>query len=401
MSYRKILLCVDNSAHSNHAVVQAGAFARAFDAEVVAAHVFAARLHDRRFADLEPGLPPEFQDPQRLQASRRTHDSLIGRGLRLISDAYLSAARAALDGVAVETKSLEGKHYVELSRESANGYHLAIVGAQGLGLAALNGQCSPGTLGSVSERFLRRARSDVLVVRDPRPVGGTILVGVDGSPESYAALRNALTLAKAVDARVEVATCFDPNYHPVAFKSIAGVLSEQDAKVFRFKDQEKLHDRIIDRGLETLYRGYLENARVVAVGRGQPIETHLLTGKPAYEIAARGREIEASLLVVARFGMHRTEGLDIGSTVETLARLFPANVLVVNETPDDRPIAWTAEAERRLQNIPSFMQPMVRKAIESHARSHNLTEVTDAVVTAAKIGHGVPLPGHEQEREEQ
>ena len=40
------------------------------------------------------------------------------------------------------------------------------------------------------------------------------------------------------------------------------------------------------------------------------------------------------------------------------------------------------------------MRPMVRKAIESHARARGLTEITAEVVTAAKTGHGVPMPGH-------
>ncbi|MFQ5722872.1 MAG: universal stress protein [Terriglobia bacterium] len=395
MPYRKILLCADNSAHSNYAARQTGVLARAFGATVVAVHVYAAGLHDRRFADLEPGLPKEYQDPRRLEASRRTHDSLIGQGLQLISDSYLEAVRAQLNGVSAEGKSLEGKNYLELVRESRNAYDLAVLGARGLGLASLDGQCPSGALGSVCERFLRQARSDVLVVKDSRPLGGTFLAGVDGSPESYAALRRALKLAQAVGARVEVVSCFDPHFHSVAFQSIAKVLSEKAAQIFRFKEQEALHDRIINQGLENLYQGHLDNARIVARGRGQEIETRLLRGKPAYELAHRARELEPTLLVVARFGLHRTDGLDIGSTAETLVRLAPTNILVVNERGDN-PLAWTQEAKERLAKVPAFMRPMVKKAIESHARARGLLEVTAEVVTAAKTGHGVPLPGHSE-----
>jgi nucleotide-binding universal stress UspA family protein len=266
-------------------------------------------------------------------------------------------------------------------------------------LASLDGQCPAGALGSVCERFLRRTRTDVLIVKDSRPIAGTILVGVDGSPESYAALRRALKFAQAVGARVEAVSCFDPHFHPVAFQSIAGVLSEKDARVFRFKEQEDLHDRIINQGLETLYGSYLENARFLARGRGQEIETRLLTGKPAYELARLAKEIKPTLTLVGRFGLHRTDDLDIGSTAEAVVRLAPGNVLVVNERPDDQPLSWTREAEERLANVPAFMRPMVKKAIESHARSRGLPQVTAEVVTSAKTSHGVPLPGHDKDVE--
>ncbi len=394
MPYQRILLCVDNSTHSNYAVEKTAEIAAALQAKVVAAHVYAARLHDRRFADLEPGLPQQYQSPERLEASRRTHGSLIGKGLRMISDSYLQAAAGKFNGLAVEHKNIEGKNYVELARESAQGYDLAVIGSRGLGLATLNGQCPPETLGSVCERLVRQTRVDVLVVKDARPLGETILVGVDGSPQSYSALRKALTLATAVGGRVEVATCFDPHYHPVAFESIAKVLSEEDSRMFRFKDQEEIHDNVINKGLENLYRGYLENARIVAQGRDQTVETQLLQGKPAYEMVDRAREIEASLVVVGRFGLHCVEDQDIGCTAETLVRLAPTNVLVVNEKVEDAPLTWTADAEERLKPIPAFMRPMVRKAIESHARARDITVVTPEVVTAAKTGHGVRMPGH-------
>ncbi len=394
MPYRKILLCVDNSPYSNHAARQTGLIARALGSTVVAVHVYAARLHERRFTDLEPGLPKEYQDPKRLDASRRTHDSLIGKGLHMISNSYLEAARAELDEVTVESKSLEGKNYLELTREAEKDYDLAVIGAQGLGLGSMDGERPAQVLGSVCERFLRRAGTDVLIVKDSDPVGRTILVGVDGSPESYAALRRALKLAMAVGADVEAVTCFDPNFHPAAFESIAQVLSQREAKMFRFKEQEELHDRVINQGLENLYQGYLENARLVAQGRGQQIRTCLLRGKPPYELVRRAHQIGATLLVVSRFGLHRMDDLDIGSTAETAARLAATNVLVVNETPDERPLPWTEEAKERLARVPAFMRPMVSKAIESYARSRGLREVTAEIVSMAKTSHGVAFPGH-------
>jgi nucleotide-binding universal stress UspA family protein len=280
----------------------------------------------------------------------------------MISDSYLAAARTRLNGISVEVRSIEGKNYVELVRESAKGYDLTVIGARGLGLASVNGGGPPGTLGSVCERFCRRCRTDILVVKNARRLAGNMLACVDGSPESYAALRKALKLAGAVGGCVEAVTCFDPDYHPVAFEAIAKVLSEKDAKMFRFKEQEKLHDNIINRGLENLYQGYLENARVVAKGRGFSVETRLLTGKPAYEIAARAREVHPTLVVVARFGLHRTDDSDIGSTAETVVRLAGANVLVVNEKP-------AAEGPLRALRVSGALRGVPRPGLRGHRRS--------------------------------
>ncbi len=69
-------------------------------------------------------------------------------------------------------------------------------------------------------------------------------------------------------------------------------------------------------------------------------------------------------------------------------------MLVVNENPEETKLTWTAEAEARLESVPAFMRPMVRRAIESHASSRGCTVITPDVVTAAKTGHGVRMPDH-------
>jgi len=394
MTDQRILLCVDNSPLSDAATDQAGAMARLLGARVVAVHAYAARLHDRRFRDLEPGLPGGYREPERLEESRRTHDSLIGRGLELISDSFLAATRERLPGLPLETRSVEGKNYVELVREAGQGYDLAVIGARGLGLGAMNGQCPPGALGSVCERFLRRARTDVLVVRDARKLGQRVVVCIDGSPESFGALTRGLRIAEAHGGEAVAVACYDPHYHPVAFQSIAGVLSEKDARMFRFKEQEELHDRIINHGLENLYQSHLDNARAMAQGRRVDLATVLLEGKPGFRIPAWLAEGGPTLLVVGRFGMHRTEDLDLGHTAETLVRHAPCSVLVVDAPVTQGGLRWTAEAEARIAGIPDFMRAIVRRAVESHARARGLTEVTSEVVTAAKTGHGVRMPGH-------
>lgn len=43
-------------------------------------------------------------------------------------------------------------------------------------------------------------------------------------------------------------------------------------------------------------------------------------------------------------------------------------------------LTWTPEAEARLERIPSFIRPMVRKSIEQHAKEKGLAEINETVM---------------------
>src|SRR2546430_9183635 len=61
-------------------------------------------------------------------------------------------------------------------------------------------------LGSVTERFVRRVERDTLVVRNPNAVDdgqGAIVVGLDGSPQSFHGLKIGLALSKALGRPVQ------------------------------------------------------------------------------------------------------------------------------------------------------------------------------------------------------
>src|SRR6202165_916412 len=111
--YREIYVPVDNSEHSNAAIEIAVALARSTNARVTGCHVYAARMHDVRFKQMEYTLPEEYQDEQELERQRKIHDSLITRGLQLISDSYLDVLKEAADaaGVPVGYKTFDGKNW--------------------------------------------------------------------------------------------------------------------------------------------------------------------------------------------------------------------------------------------------------------------------------------------------
>ena len=55
--YKTIYIPVDNSDHSNMAVDLGIELAKTFGSKIVGSHVYAAKMHDKRFKQMEAGLP--------------------------------------------------------------------------------------------------------------------------------------------------------------------------------------------------------------------------------------------------------------------------------------------------------------------------------------------------------
>jgi nucleotide-binding universal stress UspA family protein len=324
--YKKIMIPIDNSRYSHYCTELGIALAERFGSELIGSHVYSANLHDRRFRDMEVGLPGHYQEEERLRKSRKIHDSLIGDGLRLISDAYLDSFKkdCVQAGIHFSSKLMEGKNWLELVKDVRSaGYDLVIMGI--LGLGAVNGNL----IGGVCERVVRKVRSaDVLAVKNDRPMGGRIVVAIDGSNHAFSAFRKAVTISKRFDLKMEVVSVYDPHFHRRAFLALVGVLSEEAGKMFKFKEQERLHDEIIDDGLGKIYQGHLDRAYDEALREGVEVKTVLLAGKAYTEICKYLEKAPPSLVVVSRYGSHQTEETDIGNTAENLLRLAPCNVLL-------------------------------------------------------------------------
>lgn len=86
--YKRILIPVDNSAYSNAAIDLGIELAQKFGSTLVGSHVFAARMHDLRFRQMEAGLPEVYQEDQKLEEQRTIHDSLITKGLKGFKSHY-------------------------------------------------------------------------------------------------------------------------------------------------------------------------------------------------------------------------------------------------------------------------------------------------------------------------
>ena len=137
--YRNILNALDSSDHSNRALSDAVSLATLSGARLTGTHVYAARLHDVRFRQMEGGLPEQFRQEQELERQRDVHDDLITRGLSIITDSYLDQADRLCQQQQVPflRSSLEGKNYRALAEEANSGkYDLLVMGALGLGAVA-------------------------------------------------------------------------------------------------------------------------------------------------------------------------------------------------------------------------------------------------------------------------
>ncbi len=320
--FKEIYVPFDNSEHSARALELSLELAAATGATLVGSHVYAAKLHDWRFRALESGLPEQFQQEQVLERQRVVHDSLITSGLELITDSYLTMmeARCAEARVPFRGVSLEGRNWQALVADiEAERYGLVVMGALGLG------RTPESLVGTVCERVLRRIGGDALVVRDLEPPGprAPIVICLDGSRRAWAGLELGMGLAELTGRPLKAVAAFDPYFHYTLFDSLKTALTEEAKELFKFDQQERLHEEIIDSGLAKIYQSHLEVAAKLAEDKGCALETRLLDGKPAEKIVQLARKERPWLMIVGRTGIHGGQEMDRGGLTAQLLRLAP------------------------------------------------------------------------------
>ena len=384
--YKEVYVPVDNSDYSNQACVIGVDVARKFGGRVAGCHAYAAKMHDVRFRQMESGLPEEFRDEDEMKRQRKIHDQLITKGLEIITDSYIDVLEPLCEKYDVELvrRSLEGKNFKVIAEDvNAGDYDLVVIGA--MGMAAVKDT----VLGTVTERVTRRlTKADTLIVKDlDRNPFEHIVVAVDGSAKSLGGLKHAIELARTFGGTVEAISVFDPYFHYAMFHSIAGVLSSKAQKVFRFKEQEKLHEEIIDSGLAKIYTAHLEIAKKIAEDEGVDLKTTLLAGKPFEQTMKYVNEVEPTLVVMGRIGYHSDEEMDIGGNTENMMRYLNTNVLVTNyeyQAPDlytaAEHMTWTKEALTRMDRVPGFVVGMATGAILRYAIEKGYTVITAGVI---------------------
>ena len=207
--YSKILVALEGSAFSLKGGGIATTLAQGLGSENVATHIYDAGLHSKRFREMEPVLPTDYQEKGTLKEVREAHEDLIYEGFEALSKGYMEkfVAGARERGILITQVFREGRNYIKLievaEEKQAN---LIVLGAHGLG------DIRDRHLGSTVLRTLRMASCDVLVAR--RNLNqGKVIVAIDGSSEALGALRKGVLWSRALSRPLQVVAVYDPLFH--------------------------------------------------------------------------------------------------------------------------------------------------------------------------------------------
>ncbi|MER7165895.1 universal stress protein [Micromonospora sp. NPDC000207] len=208
-------------------------------------------------------------------------------------DRALVVAHQVSSALPVAEEIVEGDAVVALIRRSASAFLVAV----GDGGMTDCGRCVPADTPAV--QVAARADCPVLVVRRDPPPQGPLLVGVDGSPSSRAALGFAFDCAANRSARMLAVRVVEP-------------------------------DRPADtgEGLAEIVAGYRQRYPTVGV------ECHTVHGDAETVLVEQSRS--AQLTVVAARGDEPRRGM-LGPVAQTLIYHSPAPVLVVRGLTDSAP----------------------------------------------------------------
>jgi nucleotide-binding universal stress UspA family protein len=144
----------------------------------------------------------------------------------------------------------------------------------------------------------------------------SIVVGTDGSDTAAQAVRQAVDLAGAVGAKLELVSAYSP-------------VSEQRLSEERRQAPEDLQWAISPR--EDV-DATLESAAEVARGAGVAVDIYPRQGDPADAILDVAEEREADLIIVGNKGMTGAKRFLLGSVPNKVSHHAPCSVLIIRTT---------------------------------------------------------------------
>lgn len=145
-----------------------------------------------------------------------------------------------------------------------------------------------------------------------------IFVAIDSSSTSQQALDEAISLAKALGARLCVAHAVDE-----------GPLTQHGMGLGSYIDIDKVKEEMRESG-----NALLDQAMVKAIATGYPAERMLVESserRVAEMIAEAATQWNADLIVVGTHGRRGFERLLVGSVAENLVRIATTSLMLVRE----------------------------------------------------------------------
>lgn len=318
--YRNILVPLDGSPFAEQAVPWALNLARHSGGSVTL-----VRVHVPLAPAFAQGLPPyDYQLEAGAHAQAREYIEGIAR--RDEAGGVIKIEPVICQGPVVDTLcNYAREHAIDLVVLSTHG----------------RGPLARFWLGSVADELLRKMPMPVLAIRpesDTKPVAPEIahvLVALDGSPLSEAALEPAMTLGIAGNAEYTLVRVMAPSASRVAsFPELGATLLDEEL-VRRLRAMEEAEREEAE--------AYLEAAARCFKNRGLRAHTHLLTGEqPAVSILDEARDLDVDVIALASHGRGGVARLFLGSVADKVLRGSTKPVLLCHPAPVE---AFAHEAE--------------------------------------------------------
>jgi nucleotide-binding universal stress UspA family protein len=184
---------------------------------------------------------------------------------------------------------------------------LLVVGPRGRGTIA------SALLGSVSQSLLHAMPTSILVARPPTRELRRVIMAVDGSPPSLAAVEylGRFPLPPGVDVHVLVSvTAWTDEYRDIEAPDYIALLAAERRHAQEIADRAAAHLTEAGRACTTLVRD----------------------GDPKREILQAAHELDADLIVTGARGRGGFEGLLLGSVSRGVSKAAPCSVLVVRSS---------------------------------------------------------------------
>jgi nucleotide-binding universal stress UspA family protein len=278
--FEKILVYVDGSEASLHALKESLRFAHAEQIEIMAVSVVPPYRGDLRFAGV--------RDIKRLL--KAPCDTALAEAMKL--------ARA--EGNFLKTACLEGEPYEEIADlAEAEEYDLVVMGIGAQSMEKIF------VMGSTTARVIGYSHSDVLVIPEKAAIGWQrLLLATDGSKHSEKATERALAIAKSNGAELNIVAATDFACELYAEAPEVGIHLISDAK------------------------RNVESGKKQADLKGVETECFVREGEAYKAIIDLAKEKDAQMIIIGSHGKTGLKRLLMGSVVEGIISHSPCPVLV-------------------------------------------------------------------------